>query len=150
MARVIFVHAILVLCFMPVPVLGQVPIVDGSFVPGPNPPTGIGDCWHINQQQFVPVQAIENMECEGFTLCEPISNCELTNPSPNGCEYRKTQDYRLVGSCQVTSNTFCYQCPPGSSIFCMSYEFFERKHPGGACTNPCNEFQVHFGGACVY
>ncbi len=143
-ALVVSTFAILATGFQ---VPGVAVIGSGDFVPGVNPPTGIGNCW--NGLMITPKAVVDGQQCDNFILCQPLVNCAAApNPSPGGCQFRKTHDYRLVGTCILQTNSQCTTCAGGSQIFCMSYKYFQGKL-AGACVNPCGEWQVFFAGECL-
>lgn len=144
--------AILVFCCLclsfSIGIAPQQQVVDGSFVDGVNPPSGIGNCWDSANQQVVQKLILTDFECDGLNYCQAICECCAGISSPGGCDFRKTHSSVQVGSCEVAHNRECTACPTGSEVFCMIYKYYSLKI-SGVCSVSCNEWQVHFSGTCV-
>jgi hypothetical protein len=123
-------------------------IDDGSFIPGVNPPGGVGGCWDATNQTTVNKVPRLNFECEGTIPCKPFYTCFFGAPSKKGCRYYKTHDFVSVGNCESSQQNYCHECPAGSEVFCMVYKMFEDE-VDGVCVGPCNEWQVWFDGRCT-
>jgi hypothetical protein len=123
--------------------------VDGGFVPGLNPPGGVGNCWDEEEQETRDKVPGANLECEGLETCEPIFTCHHGDPGGfSECEFYSTHSYVLVGDCETSTQATCHHCPEGSNIFCMIYKLWATKQ-GPNCVQPCNEWQVFFQGTCT-
>lgn len=107
----------------------------------------------LNPFGFVAKVDTSDHKCDNGVFCVPHASCSPFAGDPAifaaNCNYKKTAKSALVGTCVPVPNATCPTCPQGSSILCMVYKLFETVAPGGACQQPCGQYQLVFGGQCV-